>query len=105
MAAAIDWLDAYRAASLTIVSMYSKNATLECGCNGQTILAVHTAIAEYWYRRFAEMPAGELVELRPDADGVLVSYRVPCGLVHALLRFDPKGKIDHSRCGPTTRVS
>ena len=60
MAAAIDWLDAYRAASLTIVSMYSKNATLECGCNGQTILAGHTAIAEYWYRRFAEMPAGEL---------------------------------------------
>jgi hypothetical protein len=39
------------------------------------------------------MPAGELVELRPpDADGVLVSYRVPCGLIHALLRFSPKGK-------------
>jgi ketosteroid isomerase-like protein len=31
MAAALDWLDAYRAADLSIVDMYAPNAVLECG--------------------------------------------------------------------------
>jgi hypothetical protein len=102
MAAAVDWLDAYRAASLTIVSMYSGNAWLECGCDGQKELTGHQAIAEYWRLRFVEKPAGELVNLRPDGDAMVLSYRVPDGIVRTVLRFDHKGLIERSSCGPTS---
>ena len=44
MAAAIDWLDAYRAASLSIVDMYAEDASLECGCDGQKVLVDRTAV-------------------------------------------------------------
>lgn len=100
MAAAVDWLDAYRAGSLTIVSMFSRNAVLECGCDGQTMLIGHTALAEYWYRRFTEKPAGELIDLQSDGNSIVVIYRVPGGSIRALLSFDEKGKIEHCRCGP-----
>jgi hypothetical protein len=105
MAAGLDWLDAYRAASLTIVGMYSKNAFLECGCGGQTVLIGHTAIAEYWYQRFTEKPMLELVDLQPQGEGVAVSYRVPRGIVNALLSFDENGKIKHCNCGPLNDAS
>jgi hypothetical protein len=101
MAAAVDWLDAYRAASLTIVSMYSGNASLECRCDGQQVLTGPQAITEYWRQRFSQKPAGELVDVRPDGDAIVVSYRVPAGIVRALLRFDETGLIKQSSCGPT----
>jgi hypothetical protein len=101
MATAVDWLDAYRAASYSIVNMYSKTASLECECGGPKTLVGHTAIAHYWRERFEEKPAGELIDLRPDGDGVVLSYRVPDGVVQAFLRFDKSGKIEQSRCGPT----
>jgi hypothetical protein len=47
MAAAIDWLDAYRAATLSIVHWYAPDASLRCGCNGET-----TVIGRYWRQRF-----------------------------------------------------
>ena len=102
MAAAVDWLDAYRAASLTIVSMYSGNALLECRCDGQQVLTGHQAITEYWRQRFSQKPASELVDLRPDGDAIVVSYRVPAGIVRAVLRFDETGHIKHYSCGPTS---
>jgi hypothetical protein len=101
MAAAVDWLDAYRAASLTIVSMYSGNASVECGCDGQQELTGRRAITEYWRQRFVENPAGELVNLRPDGDAVIVSYRIPDGIVQAVLSFNSAGLIQRSHCGPT----
>ena len=99
MAAAVDWLDAYRAASLTIVSMYSENASLDCECDGRRVLTGHRAITEYWRQRFVQKPAGELVDLRPDGDAIVVSYRVPNGVVQAFLRFDEAGHIRQSLCG------
>jgi hypothetical protein len=93
MAAALDWLDAYRAASYSIVNMYSKTALLEYECCGPTTLVGHTAIAHYWRGRFEEQPAGELVDLRPDGDSIAVCYRVPGGADQALLNFDDVGKI------------
>ena len=44
MAAAIDWLDAYRAASLSIVDLYAELASLECACGGRRIMVGHDAI-------------------------------------------------------------
>lgn len=49
------------------------------------------AITEYWRHRFIEKPACELEELRPDADGILVSYRVPGGIARPPLRLTAGG--------------
>ena len=35
MAAAIDWLDAYRAGDLFIVDCYADDASLQCDCGGK----------------------------------------------------------------------
>jgi hypothetical protein len=104
MAAAIDWLDTYRAASPSIVDFYSDDAALECGCNGQTVLYGRAALTEYWRQRIAAKPAGELEDLELDGDAIVVSYRVPDGVVQASLRFDSEGKIVRSHCGPYAEV-
>ena len=100
MAIAIDWLDAYREASLSITDLYASGATLECSCNGTCVASGKAAIAEYWLRRFAEKPAGALEELQSIEKGIQVSYRVPNGLVQAKLFFDETGKISRSACAP-----
>jgi hypothetical protein len=99
MAAARDWLDAYRTASLSIVDLYSDTATLECDCDGQKVIAGRDALIQYWRLRFAERPAGGLADLQPDEAGIVICYRVPNGIVEARLNFDEAGKIDRSRCG------
>src|SRR5918999_4417769 len=96
MAAAIDWLDAYRAGSLSIVDMYDEAAALECGCNGQTTLCGRTAIAAYWRQHLVEMPAGELEDLQPEGNAIVVAYGVPDGVVRTELFFNDAGKIARS---------
>ena len=101
MAVAIDWLDAYRAASLSIVDLYADVASLECGCNGELRVVGRDAIARYWRQRFVSKPAGELDDLEVDGQDVLLRYSGPDGLVRAVLTFNADGKISSSRCGPT----
>ncbi len=100
MAAATDWLDAYRAATLSIVDFYASDATLECDCDGKIELRGREAIAAYWRQRFNENPAGELTDLQRDGNDVVVNYRVPDGIVQAILMFDAGGMIERSRCSP-----
>jgi hypothetical protein len=99
IATARDWLDAYRAASLSIVDLYSDTATLECDCGGEKVITGREALVQYWRLRFAEKPAGDLANLQPDDAGVVVSYEVSDGLVEARLNFDETGKIERSHCG------
>jgi ketosteroid isomerase-like protein len=48
MAVAVDWLDAYRAASIAqIVGMYSPDAMIECACGGSKIINGQEGIAAY----------------------------------------------------------
>jgi len=48
MAVAVDWLDAYRAASIAqIVGMYSPDAMIECACGGSKIIHGQEGIAAY----------------------------------------------------------
>lgn len=101
MAAAVDWIDAYRAASFSIVDLYTDSATLDCGCGGRKIIAGRAALVEYWRRQFAEDPAGELKDLQPTGAGIAVYYGVRDGVVQAVLDFDSTGKIRQSRCGIT----
>ena len=101
MTAAIDWLDAYRAASISIVNMYAEEAVLECSCGGEKVLYGRAAITAYWRQRFVEKPAGELIDLRTDGDEVVVGYRTPSGIVQAILTFDGEGNIRRSQCSPS----
>jgi hypothetical protein len=98
MAAAVDWLDAYRAASPSIVDLYADDASLDCDCT-KTSIAGRAAIAAYWQQRFGEMPAGELEDLQPDGTAIVVTYRVRDELVQASLNFNDDGKIKRSECG------
>jgi hypothetical protein len=103
MAVAIDWLDAYRAGSLSILDFYAPNAAVECGCSAIKVRLGQAAITEYWIERFAEKPAGELVEFQPAGDGIVVAYKVDVDeFVRATLYFDHEGKIARSVCGPAT---
>jgi hypothetical protein len=104
MAAAIDWLDAYRAASLSIVDLYAEGGSVECGCGGQKTIVGKGALTEYWRQRFTQKPTLELEDLQPDGDAVAVSFRTPGGIVRAILDFDDAGKIERCRCGPTAEV-
>src|SRR5262245_8006025 len=100
MAAAVDWLDAYRSASLSIVDFYAPDAGVVCGCGGEKEIFGRAAITEYWRQRFAERPAGELTDLGPDGSDVVISYRVPQGVVRSILQFDNDGRISRCQCGP-----
>ena len=100
VAVAIDWLNAYRAKALSIVEFYADDAALECACGGAKELSGRAAIAEYWRQRFVEKPAGELTDIRPDGDSVVVCYRTSDEVVQAILRFGADGKIRRSICGP-----
>src|SRR5690349_20716439 len=99
MAAAIDWLDAYRAADLSIANLYAVDAAVEC-CDGHTTVVGHDAIAEYWRVRFAEKPAGELEALRADGETIVVSYAVPGDILTVALEFSQTGQSIRSRCRP-----
>ena len=100
MAVAIDWLDAYRDADLSIVDLYSADAVLECGCNGETLITGKAALTEYWRNRFAENPAGVLERLQISGETIVVSFAVPHGIVQANLKFDDFGRIVRTECGP-----
>jgi ketosteroid isomerase-like protein len=101
IAAAIDWLDAYRGKSLNVSDMYADDAALECACSGETLLG-NPAIEKYWRERFRRRPALALVNLQPrDGNAVAIAYMTSSGPVRAVLGFDEEsGKIVWQRCGP-----
>jgi len=100
MAAAMDWLDAYRARDLSIGDLYASDAILDCGCKGRITIVGRTALIEYWRRQFDEKPAGALKELSTDGDWIVVSYAVPDGMVQASLKFNSFGEIVRTQWGP-----
>jgi hypothetical protein len=58
MGVEINWLDAYRTASLSIADLYADDGALECSWDGATIHYSDAAIMECWRKRFVESPAG-----------------------------------------------
>jgi hypothetical protein len=101
MAVAVDWLDAYRDASLDrIVAMYSPDGVIECACGGRKIIHGQEGIAAYWRNRFIAMPALELEDLQVDGSAVVISYQTSSGIVQALLDIAEDGMINRCRCGP-----
>ena len=101
MAAAVDWLDAYRAGDIDLIlSMYADDAVVECGCD-DVIIVGKEGLRAYWERRLREFPASKLDDLWPCADGATISYRARPGPVSAILQFSTDGRISHLRCKPS----
>ena len=106
MAIAIDWLDAYRRAQLDLLlNLYDDDASLECGCGGQTTFVGKPALREYWIKRIVERPPIELDDIQPTTDGIALSYQTRAGLVRVVFSFNAAGKIDRTQCGPTADVT
>lgn len=101
MAAAIDWLDAYRSSDLeTILKMYSDEAVVECGCGGTRTITGKEGLRAYWEERFNDYPVTDLEGLRPSSGGATISYLTRDGVVGATLEFDASGRITSLRCAP-----
>ncbi|MCK1478489.1 nuclear transport factor 2 family protein [Bradyrhizobium sp. 197] len=102
MAAAVDWLDAYRAGDIeTILGMYAEDATLHCGCGGMKAIIGREGLHAYWMDRLWQFPASELDNLQPSDDGALISYVARNGIVSVVLTFDALGQIVTHSCGPS----
>jgi hypothetical protein len=103
---AVDWLDAYEAASLNqIVAMHSPDAVIECACGSPKKIRGRKDIADYWRHRFIESPAIGLEVLRVEGGAAAVSYRTSKGIVQAILDVEHDGLITRCRCGPTGHVT
>jgi hypothetical protein len=94
MAAAIDWLDAYREEDLDlIIAMYADDATVHCNCVDSTIVSGANKLRHYWMIRLRDHPASELLDLNPMENGALISFATRLGAMNTLLSFDSSGRI------------
>ena len=102
MAAAVDWLDAYRANDPAIDFLYAQDATIRCGCGGEKAVFGALGRQAYWASRFIEYPAGALIDLDDRGSNIIgITYRAPREAVQAILSFDAdNGLITLHRCGP-----
>jgi hypothetical protein len=101
MAAAIDWLDAYRSSDLEpLLKMFADDAVIECGCCAMTSLSGKRAARAYWRQRFLDCSPSDLMDVQPTREGTAISYRARNGVVAAILEFNSKGKIAFLRIGP-----
>lgn len=102
MAAAIGWLDAYRASDLeSVLEMYADDATVECACGGLKTIVGKDAIRAYWVQRLRDYPASDLNDLQLSIEGAVISYSAGDGSVCATLGFNADGQIKRLRCGPS----
>ncbi|GIQ78438.1 nuclear transport factor 2 family protein [Bradyrhizobium sp. RD5-C2] len=100
-AAAVDWLDAYRAGELDdVLGMFADAAVIHCVCGGQKTLTGGEALRAYWVDRFKRYPALGLHDLKPSQNEVAISYITTSGFVSAVLAFDAAGQIKSVSCRP-----
>ena len=101
MAAAVDWLDAYRAGDIdSVLEMYADQAVIHCGCGGMKTSSGQQGLRAYWLDRLAKYPASSLDNLQPSGEMVAVSYVAGDRIVTASLTFDVSGRIILHVCGP-----
>ncbi|MCK1424249.1 nuclear transport factor 2 family protein [Bradyrhizobium sp. 182] len=102
MAAAVDWLDAYRAGDIeTILGMYADDAVIHCGCGGMKTRSGKDGRRAYWRDRLRDYPATSLNDLKPSGDTTVISYIASGGVVSASLSFNAHGQIASHVCGPS----
>jgi hypothetical protein len=99
MAAAVDWLDAYRAANIEVIlEMFAEDAAVECCCGGMTTIIGKEGLRAYWEGRLQDYPASDLDDVQPSNDGAAISYYARDGVVGAVLEFDSAGRITLLQC-------
>jgi len=101
-AAALNWLDYYKAGSLELLDLYSEDAAITCGCGTRQVLSGRRSLRSYWVDRFEQKPVVDLIDLEDWLAGVVaVSYRTKIDVVRSVLTFDAHtGLIWIQRCGP-----
>ena len=100
MAAAVDWLDAYRAGDIeSILKMYRHDAVTRCECNGVNLVGKDD-LRSYWAKRLRDHPAEHLDDIALCDDVTVISYVTHDDVVAAILEFDASGRIVSLRCGP-----
>jgi uncharacterized protein with von Willebrand factor type A (vWA) domain len=73
MAAAADWLDAYRTGGVELIlGMYAEVAIVHCGCRGTKTITGKERLRAYWVERLPEHPASDLNNLQPLDGGTLI---------------------------------
>jgi hypothetical protein len=100
MAAAVDWLDAYRFGDLTaLLEMYAADAAVHCGCDGMQPIRGREGLRAYWTDRMREYPASDLEDVQPSDHGVMISYIGGGSLLRVVLLFNADGQIVSHECG------
>ncbi len=100
MAAAVDWLDAYRALDIeSILEMYADDAVIDCGCGRTQTITGKDALRAYWEDRFLQFPVSELDDLQPSFGETVISYVSGNNAVRAVLTFNALGQIAAQTCG------
>ena len=103
MAAAIDWLDAYRSSDLEfMLGMFAEDAVIQCGCCAMTTICGKESYRVYWVQRFQDCAASDLEDIQPSGSGASISYITRAGTVTADVQFDRVGKIAFLRFGTAT---
>ncbi|MEK9279868.1 nuclear transport factor 2 family protein [Bradyrhizobium sp. ISRA442] len=103
MAAAVNWLDAYRAGDVdALLEMYADDAVVHCGCGGIKTITGKEGLRAYWVKRLREYPASDLDNLQPSEGGTIIAYVAPDGVVSAVLTFNGAGQIASLTCGPSS---
>ena len=104
MAAAVDWLDAYRALDIeSILEMYTDDAVIDCDCDRRQTITGKDALRAYWGDRFRRYPVSELDDLQPSFHETVISYVSGNNAVRAALTFNALGQIAAQTCG-TSRL-
>ncbi|WP_342739501.1 nuclear transport factor 2 family protein [Bradyrhizobium sp. B117] len=100
MAAAVDWLDAYRAGDIeAIMEMYAEDAVVFCDCAG-VVITGREGLRAYWAARLQEYRAADLDDLQPSPGGAMITYITEKNIVKVALAFNDVGKIKTLNCGP-----
>ncbi|QOG23038.1 MULTISPECIES: nuclear transport factor 2 family protein [Bradyrhizobium] len=105
MAAAVDWLDAYRSGDIeTLLEMYAEDAAVYCDCH-ELIITGRENLRGYWAIHLQKHPAAELDNLQLSHGGAIISYVSRKNVVRAVLDFNDAGKIRTLSCRPTRQAS
>ena len=100
MAAAVDWLDAYRAGDVdAIVEMFADDAVIHCSCGSIKLVTEKESLRAYWVQRIREYPASGLDYLHPSDGGAMISYIARDREIAAVLTFNASGQINTLSCG------
>ena len=100
MAAAVDWLDAYRVGEIgAILKMCAEDVVVECRCGSMKTIAEHESLRAYWERQIKDYPALDLDDIQSSDDQATISYLSRHGVVVATLEFNADGRITFLRCG------